>query len=76
MKFYSMISKAGFKKVNVMGSIGCKIASMIRGECDIYISLVCQVRVHRKIAFYAPGILKAAGGYNLENEAFLWEAKI
>ena len=34
-----LIQKINFKKVIVMGSIGCKVASMIRGESDIYISL-------------------------------------
>ena len=67
-----LISKAGFKKVNVMGSIGCKIASMIRGECDIYISLSLPGKSSPKDwDFAAPeAILKAAGGAitNLENE--------
>ena len=35
----SLINKIGFKEVIEMGSIGCKIASLIRGEADIYISL-------------------------------------
>ena len=34
-----LIEKINFKKVISMGSIGCKIASIIRGESDIYISL-------------------------------------
>jgi len=34
-----LINKIGFKEVIEMGSIGCKIASLIRGEADIYISL-------------------------------------
>ena len=67
-----LISKAGFKKVKVMGSIGCKIASIIRGECDIYISLSLPGKSSPKDwDFAAPeAILKAAGGAitNLENE--------
>jgi len=67
-----LISKAGFKKVNVMGSIGCKIASIIRGECDIYISLSLPGKSSPKDwDFAAPeAILKAAGGAitNLDNE--------
>ena len=35
----NLIKKVNFKKVIVMGSIGCKIASILRGESDIYISL-------------------------------------
>tara|TARA_B100001287_G_scaffold71402_1_gene58969 strand:- start:352 stop:1260 length:909 start_codon:yes stop_codon:yes gene_type:complete len=34
-----LINKIGFREVIEMGSIGCKIASLIRGEADIYISL-------------------------------------
>ena len=68
----NLISKAGFKKVNVMGSIGCKIASIIRGECDIYISLSLPGKSSPKDwDFAAPeAILRAAGGAitNLENE--------
>ena len=33
-----LIDKIKFKKVNEIGSIGCKVASIIRGESDIYIS--------------------------------------
>ena len=34
-----LINKINFKKKIIMGSIGCKIASIIRGESDIYICL-------------------------------------
>ena len=68
----NLINKVGFKKVNVMGSIGCKIASIIRGECDIYISLSLPGKSSPKDwDFAAPeAILKAAGGAitNLDNE--------
>ena len=68
----NLISKAGFKKVNVMGSIGCKIASIIRGECDIYISLSLQGKTSPKDwDFAAPeAVLRAAGGAitNLDNQ--------
>lgn len=67
-----LINKVGFKQVNVMGSIGCKIASIIRGECDIYISLSLPGKSCPKDwDFAAPeAILRAAGGAitNLENE--------
>ena len=33
----SLIQKINFKDVMIMGSIGCKIASIVRGESDIYI---------------------------------------
>ena len=67
-----LINKVRFSKVNVMGSIGCKIASIIRGECDIYISLSLPGKSSPKDwDFAAPeAILKAAGGKvtNLYNE--------
>ena len=67
-----LINKVGFKQVNVMGSIGCKIASIIRGECDIYISISFPGKSSPKDwDFAAPeAILRAAGGSitNLDNE--------
>ena len=67
-----LINKVGFSKVNVMGSIGCKIASIIRGECDIYISLSLPGKSFpRDWDFAAPeAILRAAGGAitNVDNE--------
>ena len=35
----NLIQKIHFNKVKVMGSIGCKISSIVRGESDIYICL-------------------------------------
>ena len=68
----NLINKIGFKKVNVMGSIGCKIASIVRGESDIYISLSLPGKSSPKDwDFAAPeAVLKAAGGSitNLDNE--------
>jgi len=68
----NLINKIGFKKVSVMGSIGCKIASIIRGECDIYISLSMPGKSSPKDwDFAAPeAILRAAGGAitNLDNK--------
>ena len=68
----TLINKVGFSKVNVMGSIGCKIASIIRGECDIYISLSLPGKSSPKDwDFAAPeAILRAAGGAitNLDNK--------
>ena len=67
-----LINKVRFSKVNVMGSIGCKIASIIRGESDIYISLSLPGKSSPKDwDFAAPeAILRAAGGSitNLDNE--------
>ena len=59
-----LIKKLNFKDVIVMGSIGCKIASILRGESDIYICLSQPGRSSPKDwDFAAPeAILKAAGG--------------
>ena len=67
-----LIEKISFKKVITMGSIGCKIASIVRGESDIYICLSLPGESSPKDwDFAAPeAILKAAGGAitNLYNE--------
>ena len=67
-----LIEIINFQKVVVMGSIGCKISSIIRGECDIYICLSMPGRSTPKDwDFAAPeAILKASGGAitNLDNE--------
>ena len=72
----NLINKIGFKKVEIMGSIGCKIASILRGESDIYISLSLPGKSAPKDwDFSAPeAILKAAGGAitNLENESLCY----
>ena len=67
-----LINNINFKEVIVMGSIGCKIASILRGESDIYISLSLPGQSSpRDWDFAAPeAILKAAGGAltNLDNQ--------
>ena len=68
----NLIQKIGFSKVKVMGSIGCKIASIVRGESDIYICLSLPGKSSPKDwDFSAPdAILKAKGGLitNLNNK--------
>ena len=72
----SLIKKINFKEVIVMGSIGCKIASILRGESDIYICLSLPGESSPKDwDFSAPAeILKAAGGAitNLNNEELVY----
>ena len=60
----SLIQKINHSEVVVMGSIGCKIASILRGESDIYICLSLPGKSSPKDwDFAAPqAILKAAGG--------------
>ncbi len=59
-----LIQKINFCKVQIMGSIGCKIASIVQGESDIYICLSLPGKSSPKDwDFAAPeSILKAAGG--------------
>ena len=68
----NLIQKINFRKVEIMGSIGCKIASIVRGESDIYICLSLPGKSSPKDwDFAAPeSILKAAGGAitNLDNQ--------
>ena len=68
----NLIQKIKFRKVEIMGSIGCKIASIVGGESDIYICLSLPGKGSPKDwDFAAPeSILKAAGGAitNLDNQ--------
>ena len=68
----NLINKIKFYKVIEMGSIGCKIASIVKGDSDIYICLSLPGQSSPKDwDFAAPeAILKGAGGIvtNLENE--------
>jgi len=72
----NLIQKINFRKVEIMGSIGCKIASIVRGDSDIYICLSLPGKSSPKDwDFAAPeAILKAAGGAitNLDNEALTY----
>ncbi len=67
-----LIKEINFKKAIVMGSVGCKISSILRGESDIYISISLPGESSPKDwDFAAPeAILKAAGGAitNIDNE--------
>ena len=68
----NLIDKVAFNKVITMGSVGCKITSILRGESDLYICLSLPGKSSPKDwDFAAPeAILKAAGGAitNLDNE--------
>ena len=75
-KLKDLIKKINFKKTILMGSIGCKITSIIRGDSDIYISLSLPGKSAPKDwDFAAPeAILKAAGGSitNIDNEDLVY----
>ena len=78
-KLEKLINKVNFSKIVVMGSIGCKLASIIRGESDIYISLSMPGKSGPKDwDFAAPeAILKAAGGAitTIDNENLIYGRK-
>tara|TARA_Y100000589_G_scaffold332001_1_gene388509 strand:- start:318 stop:1220 length:903 start_codon:yes stop_codon:yes gene_type:complete len=68
----NLIERINFAKVIEMGSVGCKIASLLRGEADIYICLSLPGKSSPKDwDFAAPAaVLEAAGGAitNLDNQ--------
>ena len=59
-----LINQIHFNKVKIMGSIGCKVGSIVKGESDIYICLSMPGKSSPKDwDFAAPeAVLKAAGG--------------
>ena len=67
-----LIQKINFNEVIVMGSIGCKVTSIVKGESDLYICLSLPEKSSPKDwDFAAPEtILKASGGAitNLDNK--------
>lgn len=71
-----LLAEVKFKKRIIMGSIGCKIASIVRGESDIYISLSMPGESSPKDwDFAAPAsILISAGGSitNIDNKELIY----
>ena len=64
----SIIQKIGFQESINMGSVGCKIASILRGESDIYISLSLPGQSSPKDwDFAAPEALLRSAGGNITN---------
>jgi len=72
----NLIQEINFCKVQIMGSIGCKIASIVNGESDIYICLSLPGKnAPKDWDFAAPEIiLKEAGGAitNLDNQELIY----
>ena len=72
----TLIETIEFKDISIMGSVGCKISSIIRGENDIYLSVSLPGRSGPKDwDFAAPEvILKNSGGAmtNLDNEDLVY----
>ena len=71
-----LIEKIEFCNISVMGSVGCKISSIIRGENDIYLSISLPGKSCPKDwDFAAPEvILKNSGGAitNIDNEELIY----
>ena len=63
-ELHNLIKNVGFNRSFQMGSIGCKVASILRGEADIFISLsLAGESAPKDWDFAAPeAILKQAGG--------------
>ena len=72
-----LIETLNFNNQIVMGSVGCKVASILRGDSDIYICLNLPGKSSPKDwDFAAPeAILKAAGGAltNLNNNELCYK---
>ena len=72
----TLIEKIEFKNISIMGSVGCKISSIIRGENDIYLSISLPGKSSPKDwDFAAPEvILRNSGGAitNLDNEDLVY----
>ena len=75
-KLKNLIEKINFNKTIVMGSIGCKVASILRGDSDIYIALSLPGKnAPKDWDFAAPeAVLKAAGGSitNIDNNDLVY----
>jgi len=74
-----LIYKINFKKIIFMGSIGCKVASILRGESDIYITLSLPGKSSPKDWDFASpeAILRAAGGAitTINNRELIYNSK-
>ncbi len=72
----NLLAKIPSKKIITMGSIGCKISSILRGESDLYITLSDPNKTSPKDwDFAAPdAILRTAGGLitNSKNEELIY----
>ena len=72
----NLIERINFAKVIEMGSVGCKIAALLRGEADIYICLSLPGQSSPKDwDFAAPAaVLEASGGAitNLDNQELIY----
>ena len=74
-----LINKIGFREIIEMGSVGCKIAAILRGDADLYISLsIPGGSAPKDWDFAGPeAVLKAAGGAitNINNRELSYNQK-
>jgi len=74
-----LIDKIGFIEIIEMGSVGCKIAAILRGDADLYISLsIPGGSAPKDWDFAGPeAVLKAAGGAitNINNRELYYNQK-
>ena len=72
----NLIQKVNFQEVIIMGSIGCKITSIVKGKSDIYICLSLPGESTPKDwDFAAPeAVLKSSGGVitNIDNQELIY----
>ncbi len=61
-KLQNLIQKLNFAKTKKIGSVGCKVASILRGESDIYISLSGKTSPKDWDMAAPHAIIQAAGG--------------
>ena len=57
-----LLEKMNFAQINKIGSVGCKVASILRGESDVYISLSGKTSPKDWDMAAPDAIIQAAGG--------------
>ena len=62
-KFLNLISSLHFAETKKIGSVGCKVASILRGESDVYISLSGETSPKDWDMAAPQALIEAAGGF-------------
>ena len=62
IRLENLINKLNFKEQKTVGSIGCKVATILRGETDVYISLSGKTAPKDWDLAAPEAVLRAAGG--------------
>ena len=61
-KLLNLLSKLSFRETKKIGSVGCKVASILRGEADVYISLSGKTSPKDWDMAAPHALIEAAGG--------------